>query len=368
MSPIHYQVKAPGKLMIAGEYAVIEPGQPAVVAAVDRYITVDAKDSSENVLSLPQLGIEEVVWHTEGDSVQFSREDPRLRFIANALSVFTRLAREKSLSPRPLHLTITSELDDAASGKKYGLGSSAAILVSVLAALLHIHRRELPATKDMIYKLASIAHLKTQGNGSGADLAASTYGGWIHYKAFRPDWVFARLREVKKISELLEASWPYLSIPPLTPPPNLHLCVGWTGKAAATGPMVENIGLVREKQPEVYGLFLQESVAAVAQLVEGFNKLDAGQVMAGMAANRRALQHLGAYADVEIETAGLRKLSGIAEKYGAGKSSGAGGGDCGIAFVEEKDLIPRLYGEWETAGILPLELNVSEQGVTVRDM
>ena len=34
------RAKAPGKLYIAGEYAVVEPGQPAVLVAVDRYLTV----------------------------------------------------------------------------------------------------------------------------------------------------------------------------------------------------------------------------------------------------------------------------------------------------------------------------------------
>ena len=33
---------APGKLYIAGEYAVVEPGHPAVLVAVDHFITVRA--------------------------------------------------------------------------------------------------------------------------------------------------------------------------------------------------------------------------------------------------------------------------------------------------------------------------------------
>ena len=32
--------RAPGKLYIAGEYAVVEPGHRAVLVAVDRFITV----------------------------------------------------------------------------------------------------------------------------------------------------------------------------------------------------------------------------------------------------------------------------------------------------------------------------------------
>ncbi|MGW9022604.1 hypothetical protein ACWGOE_14100, partial [Leucobacter chromiiresistens] len=38
--PPPQQQRAQGKLYIAGEYAVVDPGQPAVIVAVDRYITV----------------------------------------------------------------------------------------------------------------------------------------------------------------------------------------------------------------------------------------------------------------------------------------------------------------------------------------
>ncbi|MFX3985532.1 phosphomevalonate kinase, partial [Streptococcus suis] len=34
------QVKIPGKLFLAGDYAVVEAGYPAVIAAVDQYLTV----------------------------------------------------------------------------------------------------------------------------------------------------------------------------------------------------------------------------------------------------------------------------------------------------------------------------------------
>ena len=34
------EASAPGKLYIAGEYAVVEPGHPAILVAVDQFITV----------------------------------------------------------------------------------------------------------------------------------------------------------------------------------------------------------------------------------------------------------------------------------------------------------------------------------------
>ncbi len=34
------EVSAPGKLYIAGEYAVVEPGHPAIIVAIDQFMTV----------------------------------------------------------------------------------------------------------------------------------------------------------------------------------------------------------------------------------------------------------------------------------------------------------------------------------------
>ena len=39
------EVSAPGKLYIAGEYAVVEPGHPAIIVAVDQFITVSLEQT-----------------------------------------------------------------------------------------------------------------------------------------------------------------------------------------------------------------------------------------------------------------------------------------------------------------------------------
>ena len=79
------------------------------------------------------------------------------------------------------HLKIDSELDSP-DGKKYGLGSSAAVTVATIKALSEFY--ELNLSKEHLFKLASIAHLNVQGNGSLGDIAASVYGGWIAYHSF----------------------------------------------------------------------------------------------------------------------------------------------------------------------------------------
>lgn len=91
-------------------------------------------------------------------------------------------------------------------------------------------------------------------------------------------------------------------------------------------------------------------------MVEGFRHNDMELVMAGLAANRSALLALSQETGGAIETIHLEKLIAIANRYGAGKSSGAGGGDCGIAFTST-DMLERLHKEWQEAGIVPLGIH-----------
>ena len=59
----------------------------------------------------------------------------------------------------------------------------------------------------------------------------------------------------------------------------------------------------------------------------------------------------------ELETPMITKLCNVAEKLGgAAKQSGAGGGDCGIAFMPTKESAKKLIQAWQKAGITPLKL------------
>ena len=361
MTSPSYQVTVPGKLMIAGEYAVLEPGGQAIVIAVDRYIKAVIEPSTQNTLSLPQLGLDNVTLETEVHEITFSISNPKLSFIDNAITTYLRYVLEKSIDLRPFSLTITSELDDP-SGRKYGLGSSAAVVVAVVAALSQLYKSEMnqPST-ELLYKLAAIAHFKTQGNGSCADIAASTYGGWIHYRAFESSWLMGALKKETAINKLVEQSWPNLLITPITPPATLKLCVGWTGKEAATAPMIDKINNLRERQPELYARFLDESESAVGNLVRSFEEDDCLRAISSMSQNRQALMQLSEVAEATIETAKLKQLIRIADKFGSGKTSGAGGGDCGIAFLNGESSVAELYAEWNKEQILPLDLMVSSK-------
>ncbi|MDN6162329.1 MAG: phosphomevalonate kinase, partial [Atopostipes sp.] len=75
--------------------------------------------------------------------------------------------------------------------------------------------------------------------------------------------------------------------------------------------------------------------------------------------NRQALLEMGKQTKLIIETNELKKLINLANNYHAvAKTSGAGGGDSGIAFVFKPGELESLIEDWQKAGITPLDLNV----------
>jgi phosphomevalonate kinase len=346
------KVRVPGKLFIAGEYAVLE-NQPAVVTAVSKYVTVTLEPSDHFYLRLPSLGLNHVTWRYEHHDIKTSIEHPKLNFIKHALrAVCEYLGDNHTLLREPFSILVESELDEATTGKKFGLGSSAAVVTGIVKALLQkagIH------SDERVFKIAAVAHFMGQGSGSGADIAASTFGGLLRYTSFRPAWMSKKLNEGMRIKEIIDEPWPYFTCERLSAPPQLHFCAGWTQSPAGTGSLLQKMDVFKKNHPEVYQTFLQASAQAVSIFVGGLVENNAEAAIKGLRMNRKALVQLGEAAKIPIETDALKRLADIAESFGgAGKPSGAGGGDCGIALLKGEEHIASLYKAWRKAGIEPL--------------
>lgn len=75
--------------------------------------------------------------------------------------------------------------------------------------------------------------------------------------------------------------------------------------------------------------------------------------------NREIIQSMDKEATIDIETAHLKVLCSVAEKYGgAAKTSGAGGGDCGITIINSDVNKKLIYQEWLENEVKPLEFNI----------
>lgn len=355
-------VKVPGKLMVAGEFAVLEPHERLFVMAVNKYVFTSIEGSRDHLLSLENFELYNLPWRFDGRRVHVSTDDARISYVQRAMEVTFRYLVEQGYSIKPFTLSVRSELDDGA-GKKYGLGSSAAVVTSVVAAVLKHVAGE--ADKEKVFKLASITHVMIQGNGSGADIAASTYGGLLLYTSFQAEWLLELIEEHETMTEMLEADWVYFSVKETVFPSHIYPYVGWTGSPASTGDLVSNIRKLKIESPEKYKQFIEHSRQAVNQLMVGIERDDEGIFMEGIHQNRLALTQLGKDAHVAIDTPDLDRLSDIAIALGGvGKFSGAGGGDCGFAFMQDAGKGSLLFKKWEEYGIKPLPLDVEYEGIS----
>lgn len=347
--------KAPGKLYIAGEYAVTEPGYPAVIVALNRFIHVRISASSQPFGTMQSSALSDnlLQWTRIDGKITLQDNLESADILLSALHIAEQYLVENGYSLSYYDILIESELTDK-TGAKYGLGSSGAVTVAVINALLASF--SLSVSELTLYKLAALAHMNLNSKGSFGDLASAAYTGWIAYSSFDKEWVQEKQNSLS-VSQLIELEWPQLTIEKLTLPESLELLIGWTGSPASTEKLV---GSAKEhKQKQSYKAFLEESKQCVSQLIEGFHTQEVDSIVEEIRRNREILLKMSQDNHLVIETPLLKTLCEIAEKYGAAsKTSGAGGGDCGIALLQSSTNKQTIEEEWKKSAITPLPFTV----------
>ena len=351
---------SPGKLYIAGEYAVVEKGHPAIIVGLDQFIKVSLEESKDKG-SILAYDNRPIYFDRKDEKLILDYRDNRLYFVINSIKIVENLAKEMGKELKFYDLKVESQLENK-EGKKYGLGSSAAVTVSTIKVLCQFYKIEL--SEEEIFKLAALVHLQVDSNGSCGDIAASVYGGWIAFKTFDRKWVTEEAKD-STIRGLLDINWPFLEIKRLEVPKDLNLVIGWTGKPASTTYLVDKVKANREDKNEFYKSFLEASKFCVESMIEAFENKDTLEIQKGIIQNRKLLVNMGRELGIEIETPILSKLCDIAAQHGGyGKSSGAGGGDCGIVLFKGALDLDKLIFKWKREGISYLPLNVyREEGI-----
>lgn len=159
-----FKASAPGSLMLLGEYAVLS-GKPALVCAVDKRLSVTLEPLASNQITIDSQRFG-----------HFSTEISRLAIKAPYSFVTAALASYQKKLTTGCRIVIETEFSD-----KIGLGSSAAVTVATLAAISSWLGEPLSPI-DLAQKGRKLVR-KVQGVGSGADIAASVFGGMVAYCA-----------------------------------------------------------------------------------------------------------------------------------------------------------------------------------------
>lgn len=359
--------EAPGKLYVLGEYAVVEPGHRAILIAVDRYVRVEARPAPREGALRSTASTSSLVWRHQGDVLEIDEDAAGFyRYLISALRTVEALRRERGLDPQHYELHVSSHLDDAETGAKFGLGSSGAVTTAAVGAIGSVYRMDL--TPEQLYRLAMIATVQVTRTTSGGDIAASSLGGWVSYASPDREWLAEASRE-NRVEDLLAAPWPGLHLERLDGPEGqvgvapVDVRVGWTGDPADTP---ELVGQMRKKAP-----IPAELLARSDSRVEAFQKAlisgNVAEIGTIVAEARAILGELAEQRGTVIETPELTALVEAALSTGWwAKSSGSGGGDCGMALGPSGAPHASLDRAWVSANIRPLDLHVSDRGHSIR--
>ena len=318
-------VKTCGKLYWAGEYAILEPGQLALIKAIPIYMTAEIESSE--------------VYRLYSDMFTYSvdmRPDSSYALIQEAVALVEDYLTAQGVDLQPFSLDIRGKMER--QGKKFGLGSSGSVVVLVIKAMLAFYDR--PAERDLLFKLASAVLLKRGDNGSMGDIACIASEDLVLYQSFNRETV-AQWLEKEDLPTVLARDWSF-SIRNVEPTLKFDFMVGWTKEVAVSSHMVKQI------KDNMNAIFLQASKETVTNLVKA---LQMGQEETVIDLLEQASQLLEGLSS-DIYTPSLRQLKDASRDLKAvAKSSGAGGGDCGIALSFDQDSTTLLKKRWADLGI-----------------
>ena len=365
------KVSAPGKLFLSGEWSVLEMGNPGIVTSVDKRVIVDIEDSDEISVSIDDFKISDA--KGEFDSGKFSwkgdltdEQKDKLKFCKGAIeAALNYLGEYKPFKIRSWGEMSQLEVDGEM--KKIGFGSSAASVVAFVSGILAHNGRDIETRemKDVIYKLSTIAHYFVQGKvGSAFDVAASTYGGVFVYTRFDPKWLVEKMESGASVKDIVGSNWPGYSVEELSIPDDFDLVIGWTKGSASTSAMVKQMMGYKAENPEEFKRLFDQIAGLVKELVPAWKSGERENILELLRKNEDYLRELGEKTGVNIETDELKNLSEIANRNGgAGKLSGAGGGDCGIAVTFDREVSERIKKEWQESGLFIVDAKMSKTGV-----
>ncbi|KAI1055195.1 hypothetical protein LB506_006706 [Fusarium annulatum] len=399
-------VSAPGKVFLAGGYLVLDQEYTAFVFGLDARINIIAGDIhttagvqlTEIVVDSPQFL--EAQWRYgyhlagEGGGIKVTQlqvsgaqinPNPFVETtLSYALTYIDRVAKHRpSHSMASARLIILadndyyshSESESTRQGRfakfpvtlgdanKTGLGSSAALVTSLTAALLahylpeDLFNLQSDQGKRTLHNLAQAAHCAAQGKvGSGFDVATAVYGS-CRYRRFSPE-TLSSIHEpgtagfadalVKLVDG--ESAWDVEVLKDAVIMPKgvvLRMCDVDCG--SKTVGMVKKVLKWRSSNPEESKKLWDELQKRNEQLIATLNAGDVENLPGKITNVREMIRQMGGASDVPIEpesqTELLDALSTVEGVYG-GVVPGAGGYDALALLMKDDEETKQRVGEF----------------------
>ncbi|WP_255482716.1 hypothetical protein [Rhodanobacter sp. MP7CTX1] len=343
---------APGKLVLLGEYAVLE-GARALAVAVDRRATVRITPRTDGVcvISAPDLNVFNARMPLGVDGQprwqSIEADAAKLRLVDH---VWGALSRE-GLAPSSddgfcLELDTAVFFETNGSGQaKLGLGSSAALTVALASALAVYagHAESIADRAQWLHRLFRMHSSWQDGLGSGVDLAASVAGGLIVYQLAG--------RDSRPTYTSLE--WPMMGV---------HCLFVWSGQAVSTADFLRRLAQWRLGHHAEYAAHMRSLCELAEIAVDALQEGRGAAFVAVVAAYAMALEHFGSACGLEIFSATQKRLAELAAQIGVTYKPCGAGGDFGVVFVQDADRLARIERSILVEGMHSVPLEVDPQG------
>jgi phosphomevalonate kinase len=345
---------APGKLVLLGEYAVLE-GAPALVLAVNRraHAHIEVRDDGVCDVHAPDLGVAGACVSIDANgALRWQCDEAVAAKLTLVDHVWNGLLRE-GLAPVSadgfsLHLDTSGFFHtDGTKRAKLGLGSSAALTVA-LASALATYAGHGDATSDRTRWLRRLFHMHggwQGGRGSGVDVAASVAGGLIRYQL---------------VGEAREPSFT-----PLTwPIGGVHCLFVWSGHAVSTNDFLQRLAQWRINRAADYASHMNELRALSEAGMEAVQQRHAKSFIELTKDYASALQSFGDACGLEIYSPAQKQLAEMAVSAGVSYKPCGAGGDFGVVFAEDAERLATFEGAIVRGGMQIVPLYLDSQGLS----
>ncbi len=311
---------APGKVVLSGEYAVLD-GAPAICMAVNRRATarVTRIDAQWNSVTSPGYSAVQGRFIDEAGIPRWLQGEHEYSLVDSAWRVL-----DPAKDGRVAIELDTRDFYDLSCGTKLGLGSSAALTVALTAALT--------SSSDVLRDAMRVHRQFQSGAGSGVDIASSVHGGLLEY----------RMRG----AAIRALEWPA----------GLIWRLVWTGVPASTAGKLNRLRAKPHSRSQAALLDAATTMAGAWRT--------ASTALGELPAYIAALRQFSDHHDLGIFDAGHDKLA--AEASAAGlvyKPCGAGGGDVGILLGTNSKQLDDFLGGMTLSACRTLQCELAKRGV-----
>lgn len=312
-------VSAPGKIHLMGEHAVVF-GKPGVLAAISKRCTVTLTPNKKETIEIASRNFgkstsiteEEVIAKTKAAKAQWNayQKNPNIALLKSIVKDeldFVIIAIGEAILSYKRKLPSGFAVDvsvDFPIGS--GLGSSAAVAVSIVGALCQFLGEQFD--KKKINDIAFGVEQRKHGFPAGADNTTCTFGGILWFK-----------RTLSADSEQGSAMKQLGIVIPKAIAENF-LILNTGRPKESTGEMVHNVRLLFDAKPELKKEFLDGQGKLTEKLTSSLQNTREEELIGILQEGEKNLERIG------VVSAYVKKIiRKIEESGGAGKICGGGG-------------------------------------------